>query len=272
LPLPRCADQGRSFTTPSAAKASTSASSAHSDNVGMVDAGAITAEVVEVPLPSDAGSVAVMVVVPAVTPVIVNVADVAPVGMITEAGTVAMPVLAEERVMVVGDPCAVPMVTVPFDVVPANPLTGIGETVMVGSGAAEMFDVAVAELFPGTVSVCAAETVAVLLTEPAVLAVTVIEIVALAPAASVPTLHVTVEVPLQLPWLAVDETKVVPAGSVSVTVTLVAGALLVLVTLIWNVMLPPTETTLGEIDLLMATTSPVVAGVVALPIAWWLWV
>jgi hypothetical protein len=36
--------------------------------------------------------------------------------------------------------------------------------------------------------------------------------------------HVTVEVPLQLPWLGVAETNAVPAGIVSVTVVPAASA------------------------------------------------
>src|ERR1700682_2788020 len=38
----------------------------------------------------------------------------------------------------------------------------------------------------------------------------------------VPRLQVTVVVPLQLPWVGVAETKVTPAGRMSVTATLVA--------------------------------------------------
>ena len=43
--------------------------------------------------------------------------------------------------------------------------------------------------------------------------------VAVAPLASAPIVHVTVAVPLQLPALVDDETKLTPAGSTSVSVT-----------------------------------------------------
>src|SRR5215470_15907399 len=45
------------------------------------------------------------------------------------------------------------------------------------------------------------------------------------PAARVPRLQVTVAVPVQVPWEAVEDTNVVPAGSVSDTVTPVAAVL-----------------------------------------------
>jgi len=55
---------------------------------------------------------------------------------------------------------------------------------------------------------------------------TTIETVAeLVPAASVPRLQVTVAVPAQVPCEAVADTNVVPAGSVSDTITPVAAAL-----------------------------------------------
>lgn len=50
------------------------------------------------------------------------------------------------------------------------------------------------------------------------LAVATILIVALAPEASEPMLHMTVDVPEQEPWLVLAETK--PTGKVSVTTTL----------------------------------------------------
>ena len=68
-------------------------------------------------------------------------------------------------------------------------------------------------------------TVAVLVIVPAVAgAVTSMVIVALAPEARLPTEQVTVpEALVQVPWLDDAETKVTPAGRVSVTVTPVAG-------------------------------------------------
>ena len=66
-----------------------------------------------------------------------------------------------------------------------------------------------------------AVTVAVLVMVPIAVGVTLIVIVALAPDASEPTLHVTVPETLVHPALA--ELKVTVAGSVSVTVTPVAG-------------------------------------------------
>ena len=75
-------------------------------------------------------------------------------------------------------------------------------------------------------SVVAAATVAVFETMPAVLgAVTTISIVADTPLGKMPSLHVTVLVPEQVPELGVAETNVTPAGKVSVTVTplVVAG-------------------------------------------------
>ena len=51
---------------------------------------------------------------------------------------------------------------------------------------------------------------------------TIVTVAELAPAASVPRLQVTVAVPVQLPCDAEEDTNVVPAGSVSDTVTPVA--------------------------------------------------
>ncbi len=84
---------------------------------------------------------------------------------------------------------------------------------------------AVAELFAPLGSAVVEATVAVLDTDAGAAPVTVatIETVALAPLASVPRLHVTVVVPVQVPTLGVADTKVKPAGSVSVTVTAAAG-------------------------------------------------
>src|SRR5439155_11342549 len=69
----------------------------------------------------------------------------------------------------------------------------------------------------------AAETVAVLLSGPAALSVTCKTIVALPPFAIVPTEHVTVGVPLQVPWDGVAEIRVAPAGRTSVTTTAFAA-------------------------------------------------
>src|SRR5438309_1261278 len=68
-------------------------------------------------------------------------------------------------------------------------------------------------------------TVAVFVMLPGVTdVVTLMVIVALAPLARLPTEQVTVpEALVQVPWLEVAETKVTPAGRVSVTVTPVAA-------------------------------------------------
>jgi len=96
----------------------------------------------------------------------------------------------------------------------------------VGIAAAGVTDtVDVAALFAGFVSVFDEDTVAVFDTGPGVDGrVTTSEIVAEPPLLIVPREHVTVVVPLQLPWLGVAETNVVPAGMTSVTVTPPAGA------------------------------------------------
>src|SRR5437763_915059 len=90
-----------------------------------------------------------------------------------------------------------------------------------------------AELLAGLGSVSLPLIVAVLETVPAVAgAVALIVIVALAALASEPTSQVTVpEALVQMPWVAVAETKPTPAGRVSLTVTPVAslGPLLVAV-------------------------------------------
>jgi hypothetical protein len=82
----------------------------------------------------------------------------------------------------------------------------------------------VEELFAGFGSVSVAVTVAVLDTEPGVGEVVSTRlIVALPPFASEPREHVTVVVLLHDPCDGVAETNVVPAGSTSVTVTLLAA-------------------------------------------------
>jgi hypothetical protein len=56
---------------------------------------------------------------------------------------------------------------------------------------------------------------------PVVVGVTTKLTVALAPAAIRPRLQTTVLVPVQLPWLGVAETKVTPAGKISLIVAVV---------------------------------------------------
>src|SRR5262245_15635265 len=69
------------------------------------------------------------------------------------------------------------------------------------------------------------ETVLVLVVVLAGTETTIDTVAEVFPAARVPRLQVTVAVPVHVPCDAVDETKVTPAGSVSVTVTLVAAVL-----------------------------------------------
>src|SRR5262245_21861615 len=52
---------------------------------------------------------------------------------------------------------------------------------------------------------------------------TIVTVAEVLPAASVPRLHVTVAVPVQVPCVAVEDTNVAPPGSGSVTVTPVAA-------------------------------------------------
>src|SRR5438128_116053 len=75
--------------------------------------------------------------------------------------------------------------------------------------------------------------------------------VALPPLASDPTLHVTLLVPLQLPWDADAETKLTPIGSVSVTTTPVAVFGPLLVTVIVYVIVAPTVA--GSADAVFVT-------------------
>jgi hypothetical protein len=92
----------------------------------------------------------------------------------------------------------------------------------------------VEELFAGFGSTSTAVTVAVLDTAPGGVDVVVSTrlIVALPPFANAPTAHDTVVVPLQDPCDGVAETNVVPAGSTSVTTTLLAAPGPLLTTLI----------------------------------------
>src|SRR5262245_31842708 len=80
--------------------------------------------------------------------------------------------------------------------------------------------------------------------------------VALAPLASVPRLQVTVVEPLQVPWLAVADTKLTVAGSVSVRETLSAapGPLFRIVNPYSNDV--PTATGFGDANLLSARSAP----------------
>src|SRR5713101_2995934 len=133
--------------------------------------------------------------------------------------------------------------------------TEVGELVLVTVRSATGFTVVVteAELFAGLGSGSVALTLAVLVMEGAAAAcgVTTMVAVALALLARELRLHVTVPAACeQEPWLALAETKVTPAGRVSVMVTLVAppGPLLVAVNV--YVRLLPTLTGLGAPDLL----------------------
>ncbi len=90
--------------------------------------------------------------------------------------------------------------------------------------AGESKTVAVDALFAGFESASAAETVAVFVTvPPATGAVTTSVIVAEAPLFSAAIEQVMVEVPLQVPGGA-DDTRLLPTGKTSVTVTDVAVA------------------------------------------------
>jgi hypothetical protein len=87
------------------------------------------------------------------------------------------------------------------------------------SAFAVTFVLAVELLLPGVGSEVVADTVAVFERLATVFAVTTRAIVGDAPALTVPRLQVTVLVPEHEPTEGVAETKVVPAGSVSLTVT-----------------------------------------------------
>ncbi len=101
----------------------------------------------------------------------------------------------------------------------------------------------VALLFAGFESAVDEVTVAVFdVLVPGAPAWVTIVIVAEAPLASVPSEQTTVDVPLQLPCDGVAEVKVTPAGSASVTTTLLAGEGPLFVTLIVNVAGEPVGT------------------------------
>ena len=77
-------------------------------------------------------------------------------------------------------------------------------------------------MLPDEASVSEDDTTAVLVIVPALSGVITMDTVALPSLAMVPSEQVTVAVPVQVPWLGVDDTCVTPLGSVSVRVTLVA--------------------------------------------------
>lgn len=117
-------------------------------------------------------------------------------------------------------------VTVP-NAVPAN------ATVRV-TGALEptVVDV-VAELFSAFGSGVVEVTLAVFVSVPEVVAVTTSVIVAVAALFIVPSVQVTVAVPLQVPTVDVADTNVAPEGNASVIVTAFAASGPLFVTVIW---------------------------------------
>ena len=78
---------------------------------------------------------------------------------------------------------------------------------------------AVAVLSPVLGSLSGAVTLAVLVRSPAELGVTTMVTVALSPLARLPMAQMTGPVPLHVPGLAEEETKLTPPGRVSVRVT-----------------------------------------------------
>ncbi len=106
---------------------------------------------------------------------------------------------------------------------PATPDAGLKLTMM--PGAYELVIFAVALLLALLESVVALATLAVLEIVPATIAVTVMVTVAVVPLGSVPMLQVTTfPAAPHVPCVEEAETKVTPAGSVSVKVTAVAVA------------------------------------------------
>jgi hypothetical protein len=97
---------------------------------------------------------------------------------------------------------------------------------------------------------------------PAIMVVTTTVIVAFAPFAMLPRLHVKTppKTAPQVPWLGVAESRVTLAGNVSVTVTPVAEFGPRLVTVIVYVICSPTKTGSGESVLVIARSAGVVAG------------
>jgi hypothetical protein len=106
--------------------------------------------------------------------------------------------------------------------------------------------VAVALLFAVLGSEVVELTVAVFESGAAAVGVTTIVTVAEAPEASVPRLHVTVAVPEQEPTDGVADTKVTPAGSVSLTLTAAAALGPALAAVSVYVRFVPTVTGSGE--------------------------
>src|SRR5437899_6197783 len=97
------------------------------------------------------------------------------------------------------------------------------------------------------------ETVAVFVTGPAVVALATMDAEAEAPTASVPRLQLMVVVPLQVPWLGVAETRVIPAGSGSVKMTPVEGEGPLCVTVMVKVTVVPGATVGGVAGVVSGT-------------------
>jgi hypothetical protein len=145
--------------------------------------------------------------------------------------------------------------------------TGSGESVLVTLTSAEAVTVvvALALLFALLGSDSLAVTVAVLvIVPPALGAVTVIVTVADPPLAIPPRLHVTVPALwLQVPWVAVADTKPTPAGNVSVKVTPVAPLGPALLTLTVYVSVLAATTGSGESVLVTERSAEAVTVVLA---------
>jgi hypothetical protein len=115
---------------------------------------------------------------------------------------------------------------------PAQKVVGPEAVIVAAAQVAALLVVeALAVLLAADESCSFAETVAVFVIVPGAVATTTMVIVALPPFPRMPTLHVTVAVPLHEPCVEVADANDVPPGSVSVTVTPVAplGPLLVTV-------------------------------------------
>jgi hypothetical protein len=108
---------------------------------------------------------------------------------------------------------------------------GADVNVMVCVSLADVDVCSVSELLPGVGSVSLPVTLAVFAIVPVAVVMTTRVTVALALSVRMPRPQTTVLVPVQLPWLGVAETKLTPAGKMSVIVTPVAllGPLLVAV-------------------------------------------
>src|SRR5262245_57401919 len=130
--------------------------------------------------------------------------------------------------------------------VPAVPVAGAVFAIETSALAAVIVVVADAVLLPGFGSASFAVTVAVfVIGGPPAGAVTTMSTGTLAPEASVPRSQVTTPPACEQEPLGVTETKVVPAGSVSVSVTFVAGDGPAFAATRWYVMLPPARTPAG---------------------------